>query len=273
MRQEIPFVLQFINTSSDIKDYYVLSSRKTDTSEILFQLRHYVPTDDGVYLPERYLNFEEKIIEAPKAEISDIRFLENSIAKSSHKVHVFHGPEFNFDGRYTRFHFHGPHDRVPPKNEANKFVGVYIYSPSQEDKPDKPYTHKLLLFRKNSNSVQSYEQIGEFDDLEDEKSLAYKYIEQFESNGNRVDVYYYGKHEPTNLRLENLKTMTLSVQVMQSEVCLNHTNYERSCIECIKADILSAPRHLLQLPRRQGNIRKTNKNHCNVNPRRRRRNY
>lgn len=263
MRSQIPFVLQFINTSGDFKDYYFLSTTTTKSSPA-YQLRHFIPTDDGTYSVDCFVNeygqYTEKVIEALKCETTAIRFIEDNITNIHSKVHIFHGPEFNFEGRYVRFVFHNVFH--PPTNEPNKFVGVLLYAHAQDTSPHN-VPKKLLLYKKNPNSVISYENIGVFDDLYDPDSLAYSLIEKLQSDGNRVDIYYYGERAPVVEKLKNLRSMTLAIQVMQTETCEIHTVYERSCIECVTADIMAAPRQLAPFCRQKQDNRKHNKNVTN----------
>jgi hypothetical protein len=255
MTSSPPYVLQFINTSSDVKDYYHLTS-----TELSYQLRHYLANDDGVFTPEccvdEYGQYAEKVAEALKTHTTDIRFLEDTLrdvntdgTKSRLKFHIFLGPEFNFEGRYSRFIFHHYNKSRPPTHEANKFVGVLLYAYAEPDTP-KNTQQMLMLFKKNYNSIQSYELIGEFDPLVDD--LPFSYIEKFLADGNNVDVYFYGERKPLDIdqRLKPLiRTMPLALFVTNREVCDTHTAYQKSCIMCIKADIMSAPRQLAPFKR------------------------
>lgn len=247
----LPYVLQFINTSLDVKDYYYLTSTSSS-----YQLRHYLANDDGVFNPECYVNehgiYSEKVVEVLKHQTTDIRFLENSlkeepdVTKSKSKVHVFLGPEFNFEGRYTRFIFHHHNKSRPPTHEPNKFVGVFLYAYADNHETQSTNTQQLLmLFKKNHNSLQSYETIGEFDPRVDD--LPYFYLEKFASDGNTVDIYYYGERMPIGVdeRLKPLlRTMPLALHVTNREVCNIHTTYQKSCILCVRADIMASPRQL-----------------------------
>jgi hypothetical protein len=227
--------------------------------------------DDGLFNPECCINehgqYTEKVLEALKHQTTDIRFLENSLredtdaAKSHSKVHVFLGPEFNFEGRYTRFIFHHYNKSRPPTHEANKFVGVFLYAYTDQDASQNNTQQLLMLFKKNHNSVQSYEKIGEFDPRVDD--LPYFYIEKFIADGNLVDIYYYGERRPVGVdeRLKPLlRTMPLAVYVTNREVCDIHTAYQKSCILCVKADIMASPRQLTSGAYSKRDNSKINKN-------------
>lgn len=259
-----PIVLQFINTSGDIKDYYYLQLIKCPSLQPnYYQLKHYVPDDDGVYVAECFTNehgqYVDKVIEKPQHETTDLRFLEDSIAKSHSKVHVFLGPTIHIPGKHSRFHFHHDHEIRCPTNEQNKFVGVFLYA--HNDNCSNTTTQKLILFKKNSHSLMSYENIGEFSDLDNSSSLAYSYIEKFTDKNNRIDIFYYGERIPEDVPIKIkhlLRTMPLSLQVMNQETCIDHETYERFCISCIQADILSAPRQLTQSTRTNYNRKSKN---------------
>lgn len=269
-----PFVLQFINTSADIKDYYYLTSTTSS-----YQLRHYLPNDDGVFNPECCVNehgqYIEKVIEMPKHQTSDIRFLEDTINDGTNdtktrlhsKVHVFLSPEFTIKGKYTRFIFH---HCQPPTNEANKFVGVLLYAHVDNESP-KNTQQMLLLFKKNHNSIQSYEEIGKFDPNNDE--LPYMYIEKFMADGNVVDIYYYGERKPAGVHEKLnplLRTMPLAIFLTNREVCDTHKDYQKSCIMCVRADIMSAPRQLTigsHTKKKNSNVKKYATNNFSGNKR------
>lgn len=251
MAQVTTHVLQFLNTYADHKDYYEVELR-----DKLFVLSHKIPSDNGIYI--------EDDVQVSTTDDNLYHFLDAAIPISKHKIHVYLSSDLKLEGRYTRFQFY---ERKGPVSESNKFVGVFIYAHGEDvDSPQQ----LLIIFKKRTNSLISYEIFGQYDPSVD---VTYQcVIEEIRKNNQNFKIYYYGDHIPRSVDkflLQYMHTMPYCLQVTNRETCPNHDEYLRSCISCVGSDILSSPRQLSTVNRTKKNGRKRFIRQRNCEPKRR----